>query len=73
MGKPSGINQSGFPIPPFQCSDLFLWELGGLFSLFTPRHKLLPLYIELSGRKFDGKLLRNFITLAIAATAVQGR
>ena len=38
----------------------------GLFSLFTLRHKLQALYIELSGRKFNGKLLRNFITLAIS-------
>ena len=54
MGTPSGINQSGFPIPPFQGSDLFLRELGGLFivlfSLFTPRHKLQALYP-------DGKLV----------------
>ena len=38
----------------------------GPFSLFTRRHKLQALYIELSGRKFNGKLLRNFITLAIS-------
>ena len=62
MGKPSGINQSVFPIP-LPVVLPFLWELGGLFSLFTLRHKLLPLYpdgkpIVYTGQELRTKLLR---------------